>query len=201
MLQKLREKACHNWDKLYELYGDTRATGDLASGLVEKSRNLKRGLEFDDISHETEGFQFGKFGNNDSSSYGDHTFSMDEGPHPSTPEDGSSLNSGGTSKSKHKRKQTLVAVMEEGYKSMAASIHELSMALVETGEKVAGAKFDVSQNTAILEALSELVLEDDYRVKCYMYLSSNPSKAAVVVAAPKDLRIQLLLQIMSSSGI
>lgn len=95
---------------------------------------------------------------------------------------------------------TLIAVMEKSYKTMASSIHELSMALVGTGEKIVGAKFDVSHNSKILDALAELGLDGAYKVSYYLYLSSNPSKAVVVVAARKDIRGKLRTDIMDSAG-
>lgn len=83
---------------------------------------------------------------------------------------------------------------------MAASIDKLSVALASTGDKVAGRKVDVNLNCQIYKALATLGLDGEYRVRCYFYLCENPSKAAILVAAPSGMRGKLLFDIMKSTG-
>lgn len=62
-------------------------------------------------------------------------------------------------------------------------------------EKVAGSKFDVAQNSQILDALSSLRLEEKYKVKCYFYLNDNPSKVALLMVAPGEIEEHFLKKV------
>lgn len=55
--------------------------------------------------------------------------------------------------------------MKDGYKTMATSIHEMSIALRGIGKKVVDSKFDIEQNNQLLGALSSLGLDEKYKVR------------------------------------
>ncbi|KAI4380478.1 hypothetical protein MLD38_006664 [Melastoma candidum] len=59
-LAQLRDKSIQNWDKLYELWGNNRATGEHACGLKEKAKQLKRRLPMS-----ADGLSDGKMDSND----------------------------------------------------------------------------------------------------------------------------------------
>lgn len=99
-LEKLRDKACHNWDKLFELFGDKRATGAGAASMKEKARTIQRELHFEapGAAHEC-------------SSYGEHELSKTDAAPGLSPEHIQTPKSAGSSLSKLKRKSTLISVM------------------------------------------------------------------------------------------
>ncbi|KAI4368581.1 hypothetical protein MLD38_017125 [Melastoma candidum] len=169
-LAKLRDKSIHNWDKLRDLWGDTHATGEHANMLAS----------------------------NADSCFGDH-HSPTTVPEEPTTDYVDTQQSEGSARSKRKRKASLISVMEDGYKTMAASIDKLSMALLDSGEKVAGSKFDVLQNSQIYAALQSLGLPEEYHMRCYCYLCAHPSKGALLVGAPLSIRGKLLDNIMQSA--
>lgn len=198
-MKRLRDKPCHNWDLLLELYGDTRATGNAATGLRGKSATIIRGLNFAELCLDSMDSNVGGIPQHEASSFGDVNVSI------GTP-DSATLGvlkaadlSGSLGRAQFKRKASLIEVMEDGYKIMASSIRQLSMALEGTGDRVAGSKYDPRQNEEIYGIVESLGFDEEYKFNCYFYLTANPSKAAQVVGAPVPLRAKMVDAIMKAA--
>ena len=144
---KITEKITYkirNYDKLYELYGEQRATGQYAESAREKVQRWQKEKNSSQINlnESVDGLLF-----SDSEGNWSHDMQNDEGNiNAFSPEPAPSINSQGTLSSKSsKRKATMMEMLETQYQKLNSGIERVSEVL-ERGNVIA------ERSLAILES-------------------------------------------------
>ncbi|CAL1402175.1 unnamed protein product [Linum trigynum] len=210
----------NNYGKMFELYGEHRATGDGAASAFERidrwnMRNSSFNIDLNDISEDDEGMNAytpspftPREGTNAYSSDGRSAFTPDPSP---------SVDSHGTASSKgKKRKATMgdvsvneLEVMSTNMSRMAAGIEmgnmiaERSAKAMEKGNEIKEKslvilehqKTHIYKEGEIYQELQRYDIPAEMRLNGYKYLSQNPGTTRVLFGLPDEYRQQFVVDL------
>ncbi|XP_058006861.1 uncharacterized protein LOC131182189 [Hevea brasiliensis] len=194
--RKWMQTPINNYDKLYELYGNQRATGEYAESAREKVRRWQREGSSSQIDL-NDTFENVIMSNSEFNWVNEVTDNNMNSPEPS-------LHSQGTSSRCSKRKVSMMEMLEKQYERLNSGIERVSEVL-ERGNAIA------EKSLAILESgrphyykeeelFTELELigvHPDFVMTAYCYLSKNPSATRSFFGVPRARRLEWLMRVVN----
>ncbi|XVF53721.1 hypothetical protein PTKIN_Ptkin05aG0121400 [Pterospermum kingtungense] len=217
--RRWRYTPIENYNKLYELFGEQRATGEYAESAAEKVARWQRegsSSQFD-LNEDVYNFMM-------SDGEGYCATDMPNNENLNSPEYAPSINSQGTSSSKGtKRKASMMEMLATQYEKLNANFERVSNALergnesvsdaLQRGNVIAERGNDIAERSlTILESgrphyykeeqiyteLEKIGVLPEFLMDAYCYLSNNPATTRSFFGVPRGKRLEWLMKVMGN---